>query len=324
MDLYVLNWTAMQAVSAVEARLTFPGEAVLIAEPRVRDLQAVDRVPWTRQHWLEIRIREAPLRRVLHWQRFRQSIAAIVDDIGPVERIFVGHLGAPMCHVVNVSGAREVIVLDAGLVTEKVAKARPSQLTPSLRTHAVRAARRLLGLQTQPPPRVTFFTSYHLKVDAPDRLMTHRFDQLRSSGVAASASPQTWFIGQNFVEGRLMSPERYEAFVAQAIAGLDNVTYVAHPRESPERAEVLRRRFGFAVTRFDKPLEIEMLTRPWPQTIVGISSSALHSAALIAGSAIAVRALRLQESDLLKFVGGLPAAYEQLARVGVDIFEAQR
>jgi hypothetical protein len=47
----------------------------------------------------------------------------------------------------------------------------------------------------------------------------------------------------------------------------------------------------------------------------------LHSAAVIAGSTVAVRALRVRDRDVLRFNDGIAAVYDQLASVGVDIVE---
>lgn len=321
MDLYVLNWAAMQAISAVEARLTFPGDAVLIAEPALRSMHVVDRVEWHRTHWIDIRTRDARLQRLAHWQRFRLAIDAALVGVGSIDRIFVGHLGAPMCHAINVSRAREVVVLDAGLLTPAVARARASHRVPNLRQTLAAGGRRLMGIRTRPPSCVTFFSAYHLDVRSPDKAVRHRFEHLRALSLRTSRSDEAWFIGQNFVEGEMMTAARYEAFIAEGIAGLGRVRYFAHPRESEARLNQLARRFDIEVTRFSSPLEIEMLERAWPRTIVGVSSAALHSAALIAGNSVNVRALRAGERDLLRFNAGMADVYDQFASVGVDIIE---
>ncbi|HEY1097327.1 MAG TPA: hypothetical protein VGF99_00305, partial [Myxococcota bacterium] len=215
--------------------------------------------------------------------------------------------------------AREVVVVDAGLLTPRIAASRRRATT--LRERVAVGGRRLLGLHTAAPARVTFFTAYDLDVCAPDRVVRHRFEGLRAQRSGHADVDEAWFIGQNFVEGTMMSAERYEAFIAAAIAGRDRVRYVAHPREEDARLEVLRRRFGVEVTRFVNPIEIELTERPWPKEIVGVSSAALHSAALIAGDAVAVRALRARDGDLLRFNAGMPDVYNQLASVGVKIVE---
>lgn len=321
MDLYVLNWAAMQAVSAVEARLAFPADAILIAEPQVHDLHAFDRVTWQRTHWVDIRTRDARLQRLVHWQKFRRAVDTALAGAGAIDRVFVGHLGAPMCHIINVSRAREVVVLDAGLLTPAIARARRRHRATSLRQVVAAGGRRLMGLRTRPPARVTFFSAYELDVTPPDLVIRHRFDHLRATQTSVSTNDEVWFIGQNFVEGGMMSAARYEAFIAHAGSGLGRVRYVAHPRESAERLAILARRFDVDITRFESPLEIELLKRQWPRLIAGVSSAALHSAALIAGSAVAVRALRVRDADLLRFNDAMPAVYEQLASVGVDIIE---
>lgn len=314
----MINWAAMQAVSALEARARFPGEAALLAEPRVREFGAVDRVPWARQWTLDIRTRARSLARIRHWRRFRAAVDEIAIEIGAVKRLFVGHLGLPICHIANVVRPEQVVVLDAGVVTPKVARLRGSPPKYGRLEVAIRHA--LLGLRTSPPPEVTFFTAYDLCVERPDRVVQHGFEQLRAQRACDTNSNETWFIGQNVVEGGVMTAARYEAFVRHVASRVSSrVRYVPHPREEPARLAALASSIDIDVTRFDHPIELELLARPWPAAIVGVCSSALHSAATICGGAVPVRALRVRGEDLLRFDEGLDDIYETLRRGGVQI-----
>lgn len=323
-DLYVLNWAAMQAVSALEARLRSDDEAVLIAEPRVEKFGVVDRVQWLGKHWVDIRTHQSIFRRINHWADFTRKIGEIVKKTGPIRRCYVGQLGVPMSHIAHACGASEVVVLDAGLVTLKVARQRHQRL--GLRQRFASGIRAAIGVRGDQPGRVTFFSAYDLEVREPDHLQRHAYERLRAAAAGGAAVAETWFVGQNFVEGGMMTPERYEAVIAAGIAsaqqGSSAVVYVAHPRETDERLAGLAQRFGFVIRRLGHPLEIELLQNR-PKCIVGVCSSALHSAAVIGGDDVSVRAVRIDGSDVLRFRDTLNGLYEQLEAVGVQVVEAR-
>jgi hypothetical protein len=85
---------------------------------------------------------------------------------------------------------------------------------------------------------------------------------------------------------------------------------------------VLAQRFGFVVRRLGHPLEIELLKKR-PRSVVGVCSSALHSAAVIGGNDVSVRAVRIGNADVIRFQDALSGLYEQLEAVGVDVVEAR-
>ncbi len=218
-DLYVLNWAAMQAVSALEARLRSDDDAVLIAEPRVQEFGVVDRVSWGEKHWVDIRTREAGLARVIHWRRFAKKIAEIVEKAGPIRRCYVGQLGVPMSHIAQACGAAEVVVLDAGLVTLKVARQRHQRL--GLRQRFVSLVRATIGIRGEQPKSVTFFTAYGLDVREPDRLRRHAYEQLRAAAAGGADVDETWFVGQNFVEGGSATrPQSQRGLARQRVGAL--------------------------------------------------------------------------------------------------------
>jgi hypothetical protein len=322
-DLFAVNWASMQVISALEARLTYAarcGGAVLIVEPRVRELGLIDERDWAAVYWMEIRTRQSLVGRLSHWRQFRRAVDEIMQRHGSFGRVFLGQLGEPMSHIAHASRAPECFVLDAGMVTPRFARARArsSTSTPPTPSSVIKG---LLGLHVRPPPRVTFFSAYDIETAGEDSVVNHDYARLREYyHSAASAANETWIIGQNFVEGGMLDRAGYLRHLERACSlAKGKRVYVAHPREQDDHLAVLQSTFDLEIRRFRRPVEIELLAGPAPNAVVGFCSSALYSIRVLMGRGFPIDAVQIRGAEMQRFGAGVDSCYEALGDAGITV-----
>lgn len=291
-----------------------------MAEPRVKAFGVTPADAWHAIEWVPIRTHASLLKRLLVWRRFAANVARVAARFGPFERVFVGHDGTPMRHIVNITNPREVVFLDTGLATAEVARRRLRQHATSQLEMKRRVKEFALGLRLAPIKKVTFFSSLPIDVHPPDLLVHTSFEAIRRNMTSVSSGGETWVLGQNFVAGGMMPADVYSRAIREICERSPAPhVYIAHPREEEARLAAIKRDTGVAIRRLQRPVELELVASGiLPRALWGINSTALFSCATIFAG-LPVYALRLPMESFVRYAAGAANAYSLLAGPGTGV-----
>jgi hypothetical protein len=261
------------------------------------------------------------LRRVaLRWRLDR-----FARRIGPIGTLVIGNYLRGhkdyIRHLANVISHRTLVLVDDGTDTLRVSEERrrgPAPPKGGVRplTWKRRIRRRWLDLRSADAPALTYFSAFDVGVSGDDALMPNDFRHLRSRAVEAERTDEVYFVGQPLASDGYLPFEAYHEILRaiQAHFAPAPITYVAHPRESPEQLARLRAA-AFEIVHFSRPLECELVLAPRrPGRLAGLFSTALHNCALIFGPDLAITCFEIPVARLGKLRDETAGIYDVLRR----------
>lgn len=214
-------------------------------------------------------------------------LSSWLQDLGPLERCYLGlprHLGA---HVVNRTRPRLVVLVDDGNETLKIVGdllrgAYVSEYRTPLR-------HRLLGKDTGLGflEQAQFFTVYGPSLPLPaDRILANDYRCFRHRIQALPETDEVWIIGSRLVGTYLKDQEALLAALErlQAWYGDRRLVYVSHRYESARDRTAIQDRLGLELRSFPCILERAVLREGRrPREVASLRSTALDTLARLYG-----------------------------------------
>lgn len=331
--------SAFQALNATEARQHFGldnGECELVLlEPASPRAGAEARRIVEAGGWSNVRVAGPPADSFRHWVRRVRGHRGLRAEGKGLERLFIGDYQTQLArHLAHGVASGEVVVLDDGAVTVRVAQhraakaagSRPPRLQPQVartRYEAQRLVARLLGLDLRPLQRVTFFTVYDVTGAPEDGVIRHRFDWLRRRFGPPAVEEGALFVGTPVVDVGILDFATYAAMLrgVRDRAG-GPLWYRPHPREDRAGVERLAAEVGMDILELDTIVEFALPARGRvPRLVVGNHSTSLDTLRVILAGVASVRSVPLP----LDLVAGrwrdfIASAYRDLdARLGEPV-----
>lgn len=229
----------------------------------------------------------------------------IASHLGKLKYLFVGdYRNIYMRHFVNKVNSSKTVLLDDGTGTFQIANERSrktDKMPVSLKKRLKNSAKRIFqGLMDKEVESLCFFTSYDISVCDGDSIERNDFHYLRSTDHSIDRCDQVYFLGGPVSESKTMPEDEYiehMKLVKEYFSGEDLV-YVAHRRESPEKLSRIQNEIGLTITLFEYPIEYQLaLIGPRPKILASFYSSALENCRVIFGDSMSVIAFRLKRSD---------------------------
>jgi hypothetical protein len=243
--------------------------------------------------------------RYLHFQRMAE-LSRLAARFRHVDKLFLGHEFADekpfMRHIANTIEYNEAYLLDDGTDTIEIIKRRhrgeskvggtPIKGTvsqvPVVKNIEMHLRSKYWNWYLDEIPSITFFTIYDLEVRKGDRLIRNDYRYLRSlAPFQPIRMPDTViFLGQCIADGYFEMDTHFEFLskVGEYFAG-KKLVYVAHPRESADCMDRVRKELKWEVWPSSSVIEHDMLVRGIkPNTVAGFVSSALITLAYLLDS----------------------------------------
>jgi len=131
------------------------------------------------------------------------------------------------------------------------------------------------------PKKITFFSSYDIKVQKQDMVVKCNYDFSRKIlKKAIVESDDIWFIGSPYLEDKLIDKDLYWKSIKKIRTDykFKNVKYFPHRREKKENLKTLQEVYQFSIMRIDCPIELFLLrSNQLPNNIFGFLSAALFN-----------------------------------------------
>lgn len=348
LDLVVVE-TPLQLLNAVEYRQRVgwaaPALLVLLVPPfSKRSFAALHRpLAWRSVSYLPVysqrlvEIGELPVEergflleqyRNLWRLRLRWRLDRYARRIGPVGTLVIGNYLPGhknyIRHLAHCVAHRQLVLVDDGTDTLIVNERRRAALErgeparePARRgTWKERFKTRWMELRAAEVPALTYFSVYDLALPPSDSLVKNDYRALRALAAGAERTEEIYFLGQALVGDGFMAAPTYRRVLAAAQAHFapEPLTYVAHPRESPEDLEQWRG-LGLKITRFATPIEYELTVSGCrPRRLAGFFCSALENCALIFGEELPITCFELPSAVLDKNRQEVAGFYAALRR----------
>lgn len=223
-----------------------------------------------------------------------------------LKTVFIGdQKNTLMRHFSNLVDTEEVVALDDGTATIKYAKERccdQDDMPNRWQKRFGRVLKRFLfGLRDSPLDKLTFFSVYPVALPKKDQLVLNDYSYLRKNISGLEMTSEVFFLGGPLVEAGVLSEEQYlwHLFEAQSRLGKQQVRYVRHRREDPNRARRICQKLGWESTLFDLPIEYQLaLNGPRPAMLTSFYSSALENCRLIFGDMLQIISFRLSFTQM--------------------------
>ena len=161
--------------------------------------------------------------------------------------------------------------------------------------------------------RITFFSAYDIAVGDRDRLVKNDYRCLRSRLAPAARRDSCLFLGQCLVRDGYLDEDTYFAYLAEARSHLKDepVVYVPHPRESSRVVDYVHRRLGFAIRRFNLPVEWQLMSdQVRPAVLASFFCSALVACAAIFPGEFKLKAFYIEPKDIRKWPEFVAETYD--------------
>jgi len=240
----------------------------------------------------------------------------ISKNLGSVEKIFIGYSRyVYMRHFVNVTPHNEVILLDDGNATIKLAKERRegkiSELHLSAKKKIKKIAKNILqGVKDDDIDSLCFFTIYDVVAGKNDRIVKNSFSHIKSRIMSSSINDVVYFLGSPLDEAGILDQNIYLRHLIRVKNYFKNTNfiYVAHRREYKKNLDVISKILGVEVVLFDYPIEYQLaMIGPRPKIISSFISSAIDNCRDIFGSELKIISFKLDltaspRKDELEFI----------------------
>ena len=323
MNLFLLE-TPHQLMNALEARQRFPAKdnaaaiVLLKSYTKASFSPLLEDFSWTHTSWMIRR----PSSTVQSHDRFitatvkrlaacrsdyllRRQVDALAESMRSVSRLFLGNYNVGyMRHLAHRLADAEAVVLDDGTATLAIAKhRRESRFRDRLSfmdTERSRLREKWAGLYTRSLPKITFFTTYDLDVEAPDAVMKNDYAFFRKMAAKHEPLDEVFFLGQPMVEEGFIRRDLFFSELRRVKEHFknDHLIYLPHKREEAEKVDAIERDLGFGIRRFDVPIEYQMAVRGTrPRVLASFFSSALENSRIIFGPLMPIKCFRLNADD---------------------------
>ncbi|OFX37855.1 MAG: hypothetical protein A2X08_06070 [Bacteroidetes bacterium GWA2_32_17] len=175
---------------------------------------------------------------------------------------------------------KEVIVVDDGLGTLKIAKYRKREIQTNINHFWFHdknkpIIRKLFGIRNIVHPNITFFSIYNIKVPVNDTLLLNKFDFLKSDQ-KFEISDNVYIIGQPVVEVGIIDINSYLNYLRKITDNYNSNTvfYIPHRRENENNLNRINKLC--TIKQFNVPVELALTNEKMlPKRIIGFTSSAL-------------------------------------------------
>jgi hypothetical protein len=259
----------------------------------------------------------------------RRQLDAMARKLAGPERLILGNYGMYyMRHFANRIGGRDLILLDDGTATLGINQERRvlrgEEDGPELKVTRRQKLRKWMGFDTRHVPKVTFFTTYDLRLAEGDSLIRNEYTYFRGRAAMNEAGDEVFFVGQPMVEDGLVAMERLVASLREVKAHFrdERFVYLPHKREQPDKVRALQEALGVEVRRFDVPLEFQMSVRGTrPKVLASFFSSALENSRVIFGSLMRIKSFRMRPEDFAMRREEIASIYEYYAGKQSEHFE---
>jgi hypothetical protein len=174
---------------------------------------------------------------------------------------------------------------------------------------------------------ITFFSAYNITVGSGDRIVKNDYRYFKRQLAPTVRHESCLFLGQCLVRDGYLDEETYLRYLEGVRAYFLNeeIIYVPHPRESERAVDHVRRRLGFAIRRFELPIEWQIRSDPVrPAVLASFFCSALVTCAAIFQREFKLKAFYLDPKDVLKWPEFVEQTYRHFSSQTDPMIEVVR
>lgn len=273
--------------------------------------------------------------RIIHWDNptaIRQVllVCSALVTLRQVADCFIGDYTKAINFIVNTVQPKRVIWVDDGIATLQRARLLASGELGRLTKHfkpkskIVSVFEKMLRLDTR-YQNSCFFSVYPEIAEslAGFEVVPNQYRYFREKYAAMQIRDNIYFIGNDLRRYVLKDKARFAEYMAQVVRYYTGkqLTYILHRKESAEFMESLAQKLGFAVTRFDDIMEIQLMQQGWyPAEIATFCSSALDTISLLCRPQLTAFRLPLGNIKNDRLVG-IQELYRRYENMGVHSVE---
>jgi len=226
--------------------------------------------------------------------------------LGSINYIFIGDVRyIYMKHFMNIVPHNEIVVLDDGIATIKIAEDRKKGVLENKNDSVIKklklySKKIFQGVKNKSKNSLCFFTMFDVAPGENDRVIKNSFEHIRSAIDLLPVSDEVYFIGSPVSETGILSRDECFMHMRRVIKYFSNkkIIYIAHRRESAEKLNMIKNDLNLSVVLFDYPIEYQLaLIGPRPKVLASFVSTALDSCRLIFGSKLEIISFKLNLTD---------------------------
>lgn len=251
-----------------------------------------------------------------------------------INNIIIGEYNAfEVRSIVNALKTKDIYLVDDGNGTITVIRdisTRTSKVTlKALIRYYFYSA---FGLNVDEYEKIKLFSYYDFLVDKkrfPYPITTNKLELTKALNTRKTKSSTIIYLGNKFVENRLMTEEVYFEILASIIQylkakdGMDTkIIYYPHRGESEGKIQKMQDSFDIITCQPELPVELFILQADYrPNLVTTIFSSALSSIKLLFGNSITLCSFNIKPEDIEIPIPRLTGIYDEYYQNGIEVIE---
>jgi hypothetical protein len=226
----------------------------------------------------------------------RNRLDKLSKSIGEVENLFLGnYMINYMRHFANKTKYESLYLLDDGTATLLVYNEREKNNDGLTKINLTKLKKvmlkKIVGLNSDHPDNLTYFTTYDLKENNKDRFIKNNYEYMKSRALKTKNDDLVYFLGMTAIlEG--FSDENYFNYMQKVIKYFSNqnLIYIPHKLEPENRIEALKSFLSLKIQKIDVPIEYYLgIFGNIPKILSSFFSSALENCRVIFGNSLNIK-----------------------------------